>query len=120
MARYLPTRPGWYRNPDDPRSLRYWDGKKWTGRARAQPAWAAGHDPFELNHEEVDRSVEGRSTPTSCDNRSRARPGDGSGSWPAGRGTPNKAGTAAAGAPLGRHELPAHSLRQSWGRRVAP
>ena len=32
MARYLPTRPGWYRNPDDPRSLRYWDGKKWTGR----------------------------------------------------------------------------------------
>jgi hypothetical protein len=59
MARYLPTRPGWYRNPDDPRSLRYWDGKKWTGRARAQPAWATGHDPFELNHEEVDRSVEG-------------------------------------------------------------
>jgi Protein of unknown function (DUF2510) len=59
MARYLPTRPGWYRNPDDPRSLRYWDGKSWTGRARAKPAWAAGHDPFELNDEEVDRSIEG-------------------------------------------------------------
>ncbi|HXW82026.1 MAG TPA: DUF2510 domain-containing protein [Acidimicrobiales bacterium] len=59
MARHLPTRPGWYRNPDDPRSLRYWDGKSWTGRARAQPAWVAGHDPFEVNDEELDRSVEG-------------------------------------------------------------
>jgi Protein of unknown function (DUF2510) len=59
MARYLPTRPGWYRNPDDPRSLRYWDGKSWTGRPRPKPAWAIGLDAFELHDEELDRSIEG-------------------------------------------------------------
>jgi Protein of unknown function (DUF2510) len=59
MARYLPTRPGWYRNPDEPRSLRYWDGKSWTGRSRSQPAWAKRADPFELEDNELDRSVEG-------------------------------------------------------------
>jgi Protein of unknown function (DUF2510) len=59
MARYPPTRPGWYRNPDEPRSLRYWDGNSWTGRARSQPAWAKGAEPFEVDDEELDRSVEG-------------------------------------------------------------
>ena len=59
MARYLPTRPGWYRNPDEPRSLRYWDGKSWTGRSRSQPAWAKRAEPFELVEDELDRSVEG-------------------------------------------------------------
>jgi Protein of unknown function (DUF2510) len=59
MSRYPPTRPGWYRNPDDPRSLRYWDGKSWTGRPRSQPAWSKSGQPFELEDNEVDRSVEG-------------------------------------------------------------
>ncbi len=59
MSRFPPTRPGWYRNPDDPRSLRYWDGKAWTGRPRSQPAWAKRDEPFELEDNEVDRSVEG-------------------------------------------------------------
>ena len=59
MARYPPTRPGWYRNPDEPRSLRYWDGKSWTGRSRSQPAWAKRAEPFELEDNEFDRSVEG-------------------------------------------------------------
>jgi len=59
MARYPPTRPGWYRNPDEPRSLRYWDGKAWSGRSRARPAWVARAEPFEPEDEEADRSVEG-------------------------------------------------------------
>jgi hypothetical protein len=59
MARYPPTRPGWYRNPDEPRSMRYWDGSSWTGRARSQPAWAKGADQFEVDDEELDRSIEG-------------------------------------------------------------
>lgn len=59
MDRHLPTRPGWYRNPDEPRSLRYWDGKSWTGRARSRPAWASEAEPFELTEQDFDRSVEG-------------------------------------------------------------
>lgn len=59
MSRYPPTRPGWYRNPDDPRSLRYWDGKGWAGRPRSRPAWAKRDQPFELEEDEADRSVEG-------------------------------------------------------------
>ena len=59
MARFPPTRPGWYRNPDEPRSLRYWDGKAWSGRSRSQPAWAKRAEPFELEATNSDRSVEG-------------------------------------------------------------
>ncbi|HUB71389.1 MAG TPA: DUF2510 domain-containing protein [Acidimicrobiales bacterium] len=59
MARYAPSRPGWYRNPEDPGSLRYWDGRSWTGRARPQPLWASRAEPFETLYEDLDRSVEG-------------------------------------------------------------
>ena len=59
MEAHLPTNPGWYRNPDEPRSLRYWDGKSWTGRARSRPAWASDAEPFELAEHDFDRSVEG-------------------------------------------------------------
>jgi hypothetical protein len=59
MGRYLPTAPGWYRNPDDPRSLRYWDGRVWTSRARPRPPWSSRTDPFDLAFDEADRSVEG-------------------------------------------------------------
>jgi hypothetical protein len=59
MARFPPTRPGWYRNPDEPRSLRHWDGKAWSGRSRSQPAWVKRAGPFELEDTNSDRSVEG-------------------------------------------------------------
>ncbi len=59
MEAHLPTSPGWYRNPDEPRSLRYWDGKAWTGRPRSRPAWASDAEPFELAEHDFDRSVEG-------------------------------------------------------------
>jgi len=59
MEAHLPKHPGWYRNPDEPRSLRYWDGKAWTGRPRSRPAWASDAEPFELAEHDFDRSVEG-------------------------------------------------------------
>jgi hypothetical protein len=59
MEAHLPTSPGWYRNPDEPRSLRYWDGKAWTGRPRSRPAWASDAEPFEVAEHDFDRSVEG-------------------------------------------------------------
>ena len=59
MATYSRERPGWYRDPDDPRMLRYWDGSSWTGKSRRQPPWATRAVPFEASHEEFDRSTEG-------------------------------------------------------------
>jgi len=59
MEAHLPTSPGWYRNPDEPQSLRYWDGQSWTGRARSRPAWALDAEPFDLAEHDFDRSVEG-------------------------------------------------------------
>lgn len=59
MASYLRERPGWYRDPDDPRRLRYWDGASWTGKSRKQPLWASRAAEFETTHEELDRSTEG-------------------------------------------------------------
>ena len=59
MGGAIPTRPGWYRDPQGPRSFRYWDGRYWTGRARPQPPWAAQGASFELSYEDGDRSIEG-------------------------------------------------------------
>ncbi|HTV11913.1 MAG TPA: DUF2510 domain-containing protein [Acidimicrobiales bacterium] len=59
MGRSLPNRPGWYRGPDEPRSLRYWDGRSWTTRARPEPPWALHAGPFDPSYEDQDRSVEG-------------------------------------------------------------
>jgi hypothetical protein len=59
MDRYPPTTPGWYPNPDDPRSLRYWDGGHWTGRSRPRPPWSSRAELFELSDDDMDRSVEG-------------------------------------------------------------
>jgi hypothetical protein len=28
----------WYENPDDPTTLRYWDGTAWTDQSRSKPA----------------------------------------------------------------------------------
>ena len=105
MARYLPTRPGWYRNPDEPRSLRYWDGKSWTGRSRSQPAWAKRAEPFELVEDELDRSAEGPVHPHEL------REPVATGAWPgtcSGRGGPGRrmGGTGVAG-----------TLRARWPHR---
>jgi len=59
MADYLPTRPGWYRNPDDPGSLRYWDGEAWTARSRQRPPWSTGAVAFTISDHDLDRSSEG-------------------------------------------------------------
>jgi hypothetical protein len=59
MGRSIPNRPGWYHNPDDPRSLRYWDGRFWTLKARPRPPWTAQAGPFEPSYEDFDRSIEG-------------------------------------------------------------
>ncbi len=32
------ARPGWYRDPGDPRALRYWDGYRWTEHVAPAPA----------------------------------------------------------------------------------
>jgi hypothetical protein len=31
--------PGWYRDPDRPDGLRYWDGQAWTEQRRDRPEW---------------------------------------------------------------------------------
>ncbi len=59
MAVYPHERPGWYRDPDDPRKLRYWDGTSWTGRARRQPPWASRAEALEVGCDDFDRSIEG-------------------------------------------------------------
>jgi hypothetical protein len=33
--------PGWYRDPEDPALIRYWDGGHWTDDRRPRPPWAA-------------------------------------------------------------------------------
>ncbi len=62
MERYLPSKPGWYRDPDHPRALRYWDGRSWTGLSRPRPAWYIGTDRFEVDGA-TDRSCEGPAHP---------------------------------------------------------
>ncbi len=62
MGRYLPSKPGWYRDPDRPRALRYWDGRNWTETSRPRPAWYLGTDRFEVDAT-TDRSCEGPAHP---------------------------------------------------------
>ena len=33
MATPAPSHAGWYRDPDDPKRHRYWDGRRWTRRS---------------------------------------------------------------------------------------
>lgn len=58
MPARLPSRPGWYRDPDNPRLLRHWDGAAWGERSRRLPAWSHAVDLF-VPDERVDRSSEG-------------------------------------------------------------
>lgn len=34
-----PRPPGWYRDPDDPLSVRHWTGECWSSQRRARPGW---------------------------------------------------------------------------------
>ena len=39
--------PGWYRDPEDPAFIRYWDGGHWTDERRPRPSWAPAMTPEE-------------------------------------------------------------------------
>lgn len=36
-----PSVPGWHPDPDDPTSVRHWDGHRWGSERRPRPSWAA-------------------------------------------------------------------------------
>lgn len=40
MPATRPRVPGWHPDPDDPSSLRHWDGKRWGSERRPRPSWA--------------------------------------------------------------------------------
>jgi len=40
-----PTAPGWYPDPDDPGSIRRWDGASWGAERRPRPGWAPPPPP---------------------------------------------------------------------------
>ena len=39
--------PGWYRDPEDPALIRYWDGSHWSDKRRPRPDWAPALTPAE-------------------------------------------------------------------------
>lgn len=41
MPTTRPRVPGWHPDPDDPASLRHWNGKRWGSERRPKPSWAA-------------------------------------------------------------------------------
>ena len=41
MPTTRPRVPGWHPDPDDPGSLRHWNGKRWGSERRPRPSWAA-------------------------------------------------------------------------------
>ncbi|MGI8686531.1 MAG: DUF2510 domain-containing protein [Acidimicrobiales bacterium] len=41
MPTTRPRVPGWHPDPDDPSSLRHWNGKRWGNERRPRPSWAA-------------------------------------------------------------------------------
>lgn len=40
MPTTRPRAPGWHPDPDDPASLRHWNGKRWGSERRPRPSWA--------------------------------------------------------------------------------
>ncbi|HET7490176.1 MAG TPA: DUF2510 domain-containing protein [Acidimicrobiales bacterium] len=40
MPTTRPKVPGWHPDPDDPSSIRHWDGKRWGHERRPRPSWA--------------------------------------------------------------------------------
>lgn len=59
MATFLPSKPGWYPNPMDRTSLRYWDGAHWTARYRKRPLWLSQQSDLEPWTIGYDRAIEG-------------------------------------------------------------
>ena len=112
----MPTRPGWYRNPDDPGSLRYWDGRSWTGRARPKPPWASKAGPFESLYEDFDRSVEGPVHPNEL--REPVASGASSREWSSWRGRQASGGLHGGRAP--RPALLANPPRSTVATRRGP
>lgn len=55
----MARQPGWYRNPEDSRSLRYWDGAAWSEHSRKRPPWSLRTTSFEVGRRGPDRSIEG-------------------------------------------------------------
>lgn len=41
MPTTRPRVPGWHPDPDDPASMRHWNGKRWGSERRPRPSWAA-------------------------------------------------------------------------------
>lgn len=48
MPTTRPRVPGWHPDPEDPTSLRHWDGKRWGPERRPRPSWAPGPRPSDL------------------------------------------------------------------------
>lgn len=40
MPTTRPRVPGWHPDPDDPASLRHWNGRRWGNERRPRPSWA--------------------------------------------------------------------------------
>lgn len=59
MACFLPSKPGWYPNPMDRSTMRYWDGANWTSRYRPRPPWVSQLSDLELWASSYDRAIEG-------------------------------------------------------------
>lgn len=59
MARLLPSKPGWYPNPEDGSSLRYWDGREWASRYRPCPPWTTGLADVEPWRHSFEGALEG-------------------------------------------------------------
>lgn len=47
--------PGWHPDPEDPTSLRHWDGKRWGHERQARPSWASPADPADPDHRKRSR-----------------------------------------------------------------
>lgn len=45
MPTTRPRVPGWHPDPDDPASLRHWDGRRWGTARRPRPSWAPPATP---------------------------------------------------------------------------
>jgi hypothetical protein len=55
----LPTKPGWYPNPADRSTVRYWDGRQWAPRQRPRPPWATGVADLNAAADRVEAAIEG-------------------------------------------------------------
>lgn len=59
MGPFVPTKPGWYPNPADRSTIRYWDGCQWASRQRPRPPWATGVADLNPAGDRVHAAMEG-------------------------------------------------------------